>query len=162
MIVKPINILDFKESVSSSFFFDDTATDAVYLHLLQENVMLNVREQFENAKDYYCQQDGAFSHSDIRVYLIENPLNRWMDWNFTEGRNPFLTASRMWSINHLPMCRKDHGRLSTLLLFAQCRKGARNWEEKEYWTGQGDERNDEGISILTPPTFEFGFSSHLI
>lgn len=47
------------ESVPYSLLFDNTATDAVYLHLLQENLMPDIREQFEDAKDYYCQQDGA-------------------------------------------------------------------------------------------------------
>ena len=60
------------------FFFDQTATGAVYLNLLQESVSPNIEEMFGD-EEIYFHQDGAPPqyHHDVRAYLDATYPNRW-------------------------------------------------------------------------------------
>ncbi|KAI9580904.1 hypothetical protein GQX74_013452 [Glossina fuscipes] len=61
---------------------------AAYLNLLQDNIRSKIREQFEDEKEYYFQQDGKPSHyhSDLGDNLNES-ANGWIGLISTKVEN---------------------------------------------------------------------------
>lgn len=63
------------QDLVGTFILENTVNGAVYLNLLQENIMPS--EQFENEDYYYFQQDGApFPyHCNVKTFYNENLPN---------------------------------------------------------------------------------------